>query len=461
MNGMTPAMKRWHAAAIGAALWLLARPALAAPAPYEREHVIDEPVFQGQAHIYEAGIGKPRSIMLVHGIGDEASRVWDAIVPWLAQDFHVVTFDLPGFGRSSKANVLYSPANYVTFIKHVVDEFMPRSFVLMGHSMGGAISLRYAATFPADVTRLVVVDAPGILHRLAYSQFLSHLGIDSLPVFYPGQKDDLGGFASGVLRHMERLVFDPEAMVASASAREQALGASPAKIAGLALVIDDFSKVLPRIKVPVLVVWGSNDPVAPVRTGRLLDAVLPTAQLTVIKAGHVPMADNLRDFLGAVQDFVRSDAPAAAKPAPVRAPLGPAAKEAVCVGKRDQVFEGEFKSLHISRCEGVRIRNARIGELRITSSSVTIDDSHIGDGRRNLRAHSSRVIMTGGSIEADTAITALGSFLDLAGVRVVGRRHALDAPQKSSVVFSICEINSPTTRGLMHGYRNVLPAKPL
>lgn len=441
-----------------AVLWLSGQSAHAGP--WAREHVIDEPVFDGQAVIYEAGIGNSRSIVLVHGIGDEAAAIWESLVPALARDFHVVTFDLPGFGRSSKANALYSPANYVTFVKHVVDQYVHRPFVLMGHSMGGAISLRYTATYPQDVMRLVVVDAPGILYRMAYGQYLTHFGIDSLPVFYPGQKDDLGGLATRVMRRFENMPVDPEVLVASASARQSALGGDPKKIAGLALAVDDFSKIVTHINAPTLVIWGDSDPVAPLRTGRLLETVLPSSQLTVIKAGHVPMTDNPAAFNEAIQDFVRSDAPLPTKPPHQRAPIK-GDREGVCIGKRNKVFEGEYASLEISHCEGVEIRNARIGMLRITSSSVTIENSDIGDGDSNLRVHRSRVTMTGGSIEAKTAVVARGSDLDLAGVRIVGDEKAFLATQRSSVVFSICEVKSPYTSGYMHGHQNVLPRKPL
>src|SRR6195256_885407 len=109
---------------------------------------IEEPVFGGQMVVYEAGGGNAGGILLVHGIGSEGARDFRDHIAWLDKSFHVVTVDLPGFGQSDKANVLYSPANYARVLKHVAGRFMHGPFVLVGHSMGAVVCLRYAAAYP-------------------------------------------------------------------------------------------------------------------------------------------------------------------------------------------------------------------------------------------------------------------------------------------------------------------------
>ena len=119
--------------------------------PGTEAHRIDEPVFGGQMAVYEAGRGNAREILLVHGIGNEAARDFRDHIAWLQKSFHVVAVDLPGFGQSDKANALYSPANYARVLKHVAGRFLRGPFVLVGHSMGAVVSLRYAATYPEEV----------------------------------------------------------------------------------------------------------------------------------------------------------------------------------------------------------------------------------------------------------------------------------------------------------------------
>lgn len=278
--------------------WLLgcaAAAATAPPAPQGFEgmqaHRLEEPVFGGQVVVYEAGRSQPRSVLLVHGVGQGGARDWRETVGWLQQSFHVVALDLPGFGASSKANAAYTPTNYAAVLKHVADRFIGRPFVLVGHSMGAVASLRYAAGHALDVEQLVIIDAPGILHRFAVaSDFLSQLGI---------------GFARGLLVPLERLRFEPQDILASAELRDGWLGGDPVRIAGLAAVIDDLSGELRAVNAETLVLWGGKDLLAPVRIGKVLEARLPRARLQVIEeAGHTPMLETPAAFRAALAAFL-------------------------------------------------------------------------------------------------------------------------------------------------------------
>jgi len=117
-------------------------------APVMRETRVDEPIFKGQAAVYEGGTANPRSVVLVHGVGDNAARDWDRLIPELVKEYHVLTFDLPGFGRSSKGNEEYTITNYARFLRWVIPQYVRGPFTLIGHSFGGSVALKYAAIIP-------------------------------------------------------------------------------------------------------------------------------------------------------------------------------------------------------------------------------------------------------------------------------------------------------------------------
>jgi pimeloyl-ACP methyl ester carboxylesterase len=415
--------------------------ALAGPeaAPVLTETVVTEPIFRGKAHLFMAGPEAAPTVVLVHGLGDKGARDWDGLIAVLARDHRVVAFDLPGFGRSSKGNEFYSPEKYAAFLRYLVEEHIhTRPFSLVGHSMGGAIALRYAARYPQDVTALVLVDVPGILHPMAYSKYLSHLGIDFLPSLYPAQNDHLRNLLSGVLGLMEKAKPAPEAIVANPRLRQSILNAEPAKIAGLALALEDFSLDMPRVQAPVLVLWGGRDSIAPLRTGRVLSANLPHAQLEVFDAsGHTPMDDVPESFNTRVAAFLN---------APVQ---------------RGAIFEGEYDRIIIHRCRDTLVRNARVRELRISDAVVSIEDSVIGGTDGGLNVDDARVTITSSVIEGRVAITAVQARLDIAGSRIVGREAAVVAPLKSEVLFSVSRVQSPHFRGSLHELRIVTPSNPL
>jgi len=420
---------------------------------------IDESVFGGHMVVYEGGRGHARSVLLVHGIGQGGARDWRETVGWLQASFHVVAVDLPGFGASDKANALYSPGNYVRVLKHVADRFLHRPFALVGHSMGAVVSLRYAATYPQEVERLVVIDAPGILHRFSVtSQFLAHLGMEFVPPWLD-PLEQLLTLARRLLAPLERMRFEPQVILESPKLRESLFAGDPVKIAGLAVVSENLSAVMPGVRAETLILWGSDDTLVPLRTGRVLAMKLPRAQLEVIeKAGHTPMLEAPERFRAVLQPFLEIGLPPASQ-----AVQAPQAKHGTgdCRNERHRVFEGDYDLLTIDGCRQVRIRNAKVRELRIVNSTVAIDDSRIGGGETGLYASNATVVATGVRIEGEVAITALDSRLDLAAVDLVGSRAAVTAPTRSYVVFSFSRVASPNARGDVHAFFTIGPANPL
>jgi pimeloyl-ACP methyl ester carboxylesterase len=427
--------------------------------PGMEAHRIDEPVFNGRVVVYEAGYGNARGILLVHGIGQEGARDYREHIGWLSKSFHVIAVDLPGFGQSDKANLLYSPANYARVLRYVADRFLQRPFVLVGHSMGAVASLRYAADYPEDVQRLVVVSSAGVLHRNSLTNFyLARVGLESLPSAVD-PLEGLAWLARKLLGTAERIRFDSQVILSTPEMRQNFLGGDPAKIAGFAVVSEDLRPVVPRIRAETLIIWGGKDTIAPIRTGKVLAAKLPNARLTVIeRAEHEPMLQTPEAFRAALEPFLNGGLPRAA-------PGETASLEyrgnRLCSRTSSRVFEGEYDSLTLDGCKQVRIRNSVVRELRVLDSEVEIEDSRIGGGKIGLYARSSTILMTGGRIEGDTAIRADGSRLDLAAVEVKGSNAAVTASRRSYVVFSLSRVDSPHTHGEVHGFYAVAPKNPM
>lgn len=97
-------------------------------------------------------------LLLVHG-GFDHCRSWDWAAELLCQDFHVITPDLRGHGDSewTKGNA-YSMADYVYDMVELVEQLQLAPVSIIGHSLGGAISLKYAGAFPEQVKQLVAIE---------------------------------------------------------------------------------------------------------------------------------------------------------------------------------------------------------------------------------------------------------------------------------------------------------------
>ena len=425
---------------------------------HSKETIVFEPIFKSQIYLYEAGINNTYSIVLVHGVGDRGARVWDPIIPELAERYHVVTFDLPGFGRSSKKNVLYSPALYAAFVKWVVDQYVNGPFILIGHSLGGAVALRFASAYKRNLQRLVLIDVAGILHQsvIARNMVKSKLNDWSSNMRW-APFDLLNKLSRKTIDRIQNLSIDSEMAIGSANFRQKLFNADPAKIAGIALSNEDFSELLEHVTVPTLILWGAEDTVTPIRTGKVLSDRIPNAQLKVIpNVGHSPMIQQPEKF----RELIIS-ALSKAQIIKQESKVQISDRMGRCDRKNDVLFSGAYRHIEIINSHDVRLVDVTAESITITGSEVTIEKSNIKGKYVGLKINQSSMTATSVSIIADIAILASDSRLDLAGVNIVGRKAAVQATENMTIIFSVSNIESPYNSGNIHGFREVNPSNPM
>ena len=109
-------------------------------------------------HFTDWGNPQAPPLLLVHG-GLDHSRSWDHLARALRRNFHVVAPDLRGHGEFEWATgSSYSLADHVYDLTRLVKAAGFEKVSVVGHSMGGMVSLTYAGVFPGKVSRLVVLD---------------------------------------------------------------------------------------------------------------------------------------------------------------------------------------------------------------------------------------------------------------------------------------------------------------
>ncbi|HTY55147.1 MAG TPA: alpha/beta hydrolase [Candidatus Binataceae bacterium] len=103
---------------------------------------------------------KPLAV-LIHG-GRDHCRNWDWVALDLRNHFHLVAPDLRGHGDSDWAiGGNYGMVDYVLDVAQLMDAIAREPIILIGHSLGAAISLQYAGTFPERVKRLIAIEGLG------------------------------------------------------------------------------------------------------------------------------------------------------------------------------------------------------------------------------------------------------------------------------------------------------------
>lgn len=422
---------------------------------------VHNPVFKGETYLEQWGNPSNPSVILVHGLGHNGARDWQNLAPVISKNFHVITFDLPGLGRSSKANELYSPDNYARFIDWVAANYAQKRFILIGHSMGANIALDYAALHPNNVNQLILMDAAGILHRTSFSK---HLIDDFKPVWWMNlipSTERLNQMLGFGIEDYDKFPFAIDMILHTGFGRNRFLGGDPIKIAGLAMVQKDYSGLLEQVTMPTLLIWGGEDTIAPLRTGKLLAARLPNARLEIIpQAQHVPMMQTPEQLNNIVWNAVTSPQNSLHidKDNSVQSENSSEKPESdICQNQQERYYSGRYKQLILNDCKHITIENAKIDYLEVNNSSVSIYNSEIGGGEKALYSNESTVFATATTFRADVPLQAHDSRFDFAGVDVIAKKSVFISRTKTYVTFSLSTVQSPQHFSQVHGVYVISP----
>lgn len=233
-------------------------------------------------HYHAKGAGP--DVVLIHGLGSSL-RMWERPLQRLAAaGLRAWAVDLPGSGSSSVLNSPYTIPSLANTVETFAGYVGIERAALVGHSMGGAITLEMARRRPEFVRALVLV-APVISGRFGFSlhvllgSTLGRRGLELLrrhsALLWPRAHPN---FALPWRGH-PALIRDVE---------DLARTAPQAFWGGLSAVLDfDSRGYLPSIHAPALVIVGARDATVPPAEGELAAARMPRARLVKMKnAGH-------------------------------------------------------------------------------------------------------------------------------------------------------------------------------
>jgi pimeloyl-ACP methyl ester carboxylesterase/CRP-like cAMP-binding protein len=249
-----------------------------------------------QIHAVEEGQPNRQVALLIHGW----SSSWYAMSPLIglmSQRFRAIAVDLPGYGASPPLPERVTIPAYADLLADFAERVTDGPVVLVGHSMGGMISLTMALRYPELVERMVLI-GPTISGRL--SQYinlfispitiLERFGLGSLIVSVFERA--MVGLSDRMMRpasFAERSgITSEEHLRLQADVRRPGQGRVRAECF-FAMRENDLSGRLGEVQAPALILWGAEDNTVPLRDAGVVADEWPDSDLRIIpKAGHWP-----------------------------------------------------------------------------------------------------------------------------------------------------------------------------
>jgi pimeloyl-ACP methyl ester carboxylesterase len=274
-----------------AILWLLAA-CRAAPIPADQRYPAGTP-FRAQERVVDGtrlrviDTGRGTPVVFIHGFGASVYSWRKQLPPVAAAGYRVIAFDSPGFGFSGPPPPAhgYSNAAYAGLVVALLDSLGVPSAVLVGHSMGGAISAEVALAHPDRVRGLVLIDAAGY------------------GVWWPRTLKIARWPVVGALATALRARWTTDGVLRSTYADPRRVSEADVDQYYAPVPLPDYGTTLRRvlrefrwdslvgrlgaIEAPTLVLWGARDAWIPLPYGARLARELPRAAFFEIpNAGH-------------------------------------------------------------------------------------------------------------------------------------------------------------------------------
>jgi pimeloyl-ACP methyl ester carboxylesterase len=230
-----------------------------------------------RVHYLVEGPANGPVVVLVHGLGSRAED-WHNLAPYLVNaGFRVYLPDLPGFGRSEKpANFSYSVRDQAAVLVGFLDALGLKQVDLGGWSMGGWIAELVAAERPDRVNRLILFDAAGLYVKPDWN----------VNLFMPRNADELNQLDDLLMPHPPQIPAYVARDILRLS-RDHRWVIRRA-IDSMLTAQDVTDKLLPDLKMPVLIEWGALDRITPVAQAETIHQLIPQSQLDVVAGcGHL------------------------------------------------------------------------------------------------------------------------------------------------------------------------------
>lgn len=210
--------------------------------------------------------GNGNDVILLHGWGQN-KEMMGLIQEHLKDRFHVWALDFPGFGESDDPPEAWGVPDYEDFLSDFIVQNDIHNPILIGHSFGCRVAIRYAADHPDNVRKMCLTGAAGIRPK------------HGLDWEIKTKTYKAGKWFLKATHQTKKL----EEMQKNAGSEDYRNAKGVMKPTFVKVVNDDVTPVLKDVKCSVLLVWGDQDTAAPLWMGKEMEKEMPDAGLAIFE----------------------------------------------------------------------------------------------------------------------------------------------------------------------------------
>ena len=229
------------------------------------------------------------AVVMLHGWGSNIT-LFENAAKLISEKYFVVSPDMPGFGETPEPPGVWTVDDYTAFVVKFISHFNLKKVILLGHSFGGRVIIKMANlnSLPFEITNIIFVDAAGIRPEKSAEQKM---------------KENVSKIGKKLLSVSPKLLHKAQSMAGSADYR----AATPLMRQILVEVVnEDLKPMLPNIKQPALLIWGTLDTATPISDAHIFEELIPNAGLAEIQgAGHYSFLDNPVLFNAIMASYLR------------------------------------------------------------------------------------------------------------------------------------------------------------
>lgn len=253
-------------------------------------------------NVFYSTHGKGKPVLLIHGFGEDGS-VWDKQIPYLEEHHQLIIPDLAGSGLSDFNTDIFSMDDHADVMGYILDDLELKAATVIGHSMGGYISLAFAERYPERVNAL------GLFHSSGYADseekkatrkkgisFIQQHGAakfqeQTIPnLFSDISKQEHPGLVDEIIARFTN--FRDESLVHYYEAMMQR---------------PDRTDILKKIDKPVLFIAGENDTAIPLQHSLEQGHLPELSYFHVLKnSGHMGMLEETNSSNLFLENFLRT-----------------------------------------------------------------------------------------------------------------------------------------------------------